>query len=94
MLWPREPVETPHSWQPVILTSRRRFLASRAGSRDASFDDPLWQSFADRALATMTGGGADYGECAATAGRITKGQGLHMSRFVQRAFDWLDETLS
>ena len=37
------------------------------------FDDPLFQMFAERALATMTGGGAEYGECAATAARITDG---------------------
>jgi pimeloyl-ACP methyl ester carboxylesterase len=37
------------------------------------FDDPLFQMFAERALATMTGGGAEYGECAATAARITGG---------------------
>lgn len=35
------------------------------------FDDPLFQMFAERALTTMTGGAAEYGECAATAARIT-----------------------
>ncbi|GID94044.1 alpha/beta hydrolase family protein [Amorphoplanes digitatis] len=31
------------------------------------FDDPLWQMFAERALTTMTRGGAEYGEVAAIA---------------------------
>jgi pimeloyl-ACP methyl ester carboxylesterase len=39
----------------------------------ALFDDPLWQMFAERALATMTRGGAEYGECAVTAERISAG---------------------
>ncbi len=37
------------------------------------FEDRLLQQFADRALMTMTGGGAEYGECALTASRITEG---------------------
>jgi pimeloyl-ACP methyl ester carboxylesterase len=37
------------------------------------FDDVLFQQFAERALTTMTGGGAEYGECALTARRITEG---------------------
>jgi pimeloyl-ACP methyl ester carboxylesterase len=37
------------------------------------FEDPLFQMFAERALMTMTGGGAEYGECALTAQRITEG---------------------
>ncbi|MEO3782977.1 alpha/beta hydrolase [Actinocorallia sp. B10E7] len=37
------------------------------------FEDRLFQMFADRALMTMTGGGAEYGECALTASRITEG---------------------
>ncbi|MFR9797900.1 alpha/beta hydrolase family protein [Streptomyces sp. MS06] len=37
------------------------------------FDDALFQMFLERALTTMTGGGAEYGECAATAARITDG---------------------
>jgi hypothetical protein len=37
------------------------------------FDNPLFQTFADRATMTMTRGGAEYGECMATAARITLG---------------------
>ncbi len=37
------------------------------------FDDPLFQMFAERALMTMTRGGAEYGECEATAARISRG---------------------
>lgn len=37
------------------------------------FDDPLFQMFAERALITMTRGGAEYGECEATTARITPG---------------------
>ncbi|MFD3654572.1 alpha/beta hydrolase family protein [Streptomyces sp. NPDC058620] len=37
------------------------------------FDHPLFQMFAERALMTITGGGAEYGECALTAQRITEG---------------------
>ncbi len=37
------------------------------------FEDRLFQMFADRALMTMTGGGAEYGECALTASRIPGG---------------------
>lgn len=37
------------------------------------FDDPLFQQFAERALMTVHGGGAEYGECARTAARITEG---------------------
>ncbi|WP_351236830.1 alpha/beta hydrolase [Streptomyces sp. NPDC002133] len=37
------------------------------------FDDPLFQKFAERALALTSRGGAEYGECAATAGRIPAG---------------------
>jgi hypothetical protein len=37
------------------------------------FDDPLFQTFADRATMTMTRGGAEYGECVVTAARITLG---------------------
>lgn len=37
------------------------------------FDDTLFQTFAERALATMTGGGAEWGECQLTARRITEG---------------------
>ncbi|WAZ19652.1 alpha/beta hydrolase [Streptomyces cinnabarinus] len=37
------------------------------------FDDALFQMFAERALMTMTGGGAEWGECALTARRITEG---------------------
>jgi hypothetical protein len=37
------------------------------------FTDPLFQTFADRATMTMTRGGAKYGECMATAARITLG---------------------
>jgi len=39
----------------------------------ALFDDPLLQMFVDRALFAMTRGGAEYGECAATAARIDPG---------------------
>jgi pimeloyl-ACP methyl ester carboxylesterase len=43
------------------------------------FEDRLFQMFADRALMTMTGGGAEYGECALTASRIAEGddEGWH-----------------
>jgi len=37
------------------------------------FDDPLFQTFADRATMTMTHGGAESGERVATAARITLG---------------------
>lgn len=37
------------------------------------FADPLFQMFAERATMMMTRGGAEYGECAATATRITPG---------------------
>ncbi|MBY8878939.1 alpha/beta hydrolase family protein [Actinacidiphila acidipaludis] len=37
------------------------------------FDDVLFQQFAERGLMTLTGGGAEYGECALTARRITEG---------------------
>ncbi|MFI6601483.1 alpha/beta hydrolase family protein [Nonomuraea sp. NPDC050536] len=37
------------------------------------FDDPLFDMFARRALCTMTRGGAEYGECAATAANIVSG---------------------
>ena len=37
------------------------------------FDDPLFQMFAERAIMTMTRGGAEYGECAATAARVSLG---------------------
>ena len=37
------------------------------------FDDVLFQQFAERGLTTLTGGGAEYGECALTARRITEG---------------------
>ena len=37
------------------------------------FDDPLFQMFAERAIMTMTRGGAEYGECEATAARISRG---------------------
>jgi pimeloyl-ACP methyl ester carboxylesterase len=34
------------------------------------FEDPLFQSFAERALLTLTGGGAELGECATAAARM------------------------
>ncbi|GAA2435800.1 alpha/beta hydrolase family protein [Streptomyces mauvecolor] len=37
------------------------------------FEDPLFQMFSERALMTMTGGGAEYGECLLTSRRITEG---------------------
>ncbi|MGW5636059.1 alpha/beta hydrolase family protein [Streptomyces sp. NPDC003832] len=37
------------------------------------FDDALFQMFAERALTTITGGGAEWGECALTAQRIFEG---------------------
>ncbi len=40
---------------------------------DRLFADPLFRMFAERALTTMTRGGAEYGEVAATTGRIAEG---------------------
>jgi pimeloyl-ACP methyl ester carboxylesterase len=37
------------------------------------FDDPLFRTFLDRAAMTVTGGGAEWGECRATARRIGDG---------------------
>ncbi|MFE0677183.1 alpha/beta hydrolase family protein [Streptomyces sp. NPDC058867] len=37
------------------------------------FDDAMFQMFAERALTTINGGGAEWGECALTAERIFEG---------------------
>jgi hypothetical protein len=61
------------------------------------FDDPLFQMFAERAT-MMTRGGAEYGECAATARCITSGDADSWYRewvaTAERVAGWGDESAS
>lgn len=55
------------------------------------FDDPLFDMFARRALSTITRGGAEYGECAATAANIVSGDPTSWYNAWVMTAGWLEE---
>lgn len=60
------------------------------------FDDPLFETFAERALMTMTRGGAEYGEVAAIAAQIAPGDvdGWHRawSGYAEQVYAWGEQS--